>query len=591
MNINIELKNVAYNNVKTEEIEITENGEYTPSEGYDAIEKAIVNVEPSLEELNATENGEYLPSEGKDGFSKVDVLVQPNTQEIEITENGEYTPSQGYIGFNKVDVNVETYEPPLNLVLTNPTADSNINLPITFQWNIDNLEVGETAVYYLFVDDTLVYKGNNTSYTMQAMPIAGRNHICYVVANTTNRSCFTNSVSFSLPYEFLYGFDIDQSIQDPADAVTYTDDCLNFTPAGLDNNDEFQFGSWKTFIDRLCRPVMLRTDGTVDYELDHDNLTAKIDGTSSDISNLDYDGNAMVEFKKVYTKVWQEDDIIKVRFCDVKLDSNFQAWAFVNDDGDEQNEFYHSMFHAINYSGHLRSIISSNMNYRNVWYTENRTSSSNLLNNMDEGYRPLSYINAQYIRLLHILISKTRDSSQTFGSPYKSYTSLDINNINKGGFIGNKNASTTLTETSFYIQHFYSCGYSNGAYITILDGLYTDINGYYCYKNLRPYPTYDNYITDDFINTGLKRNITSGYLVKMTVKNGIIFPTNIVNNDSSAINKYYTSQCSDNGGYNINHGCLSPNPYNCKSIYGIYFEGPANNRVSTFITYIKPTQQ
>lgn len=60
---------------------------------------------PEQEELNVTENGEYTPETY--GFSKVTVDVQPEREEITITENGEYTPTT--YGFSKVTVSTPVY--------------------------------------------------------------------------------------------------------------------------------------------------------------------------------------------------------------------------------------------------------------------------------------------------------------------------------------------------------------------------------------------------------------------------------------------------------------------------------------------------
>lgn len=61
--------------LEIKEIELTQNGIYDVI-GYD---RAIVNVRPvvTLEDITITDNGEYTPSEGFDGFGKVNVDVQP----------------------------------------------------------------------------------------------------------------------------------------------------------------------------------------------------------------------------------------------------------------------------------------------------------------------------------------------------------------------------------------------------------------------------------------------------------------------------------------------------------------------------------
>ena len=82
-----------------EELNVTENGEYTPTKyGYNRV---TVNVQPPREEINITENGEYTPTSY--GYSKVTVDVQPTLEELTVTANGIYTPTS--YGYSKVTVN------------------------------------------------------------------------------------------------------------------------------------------------------------------------------------------------------------------------------------------------------------------------------------------------------------------------------------------------------------------------------------------------------------------------------------------------------------------------------------------------------
>lgn len=84
-----------------EELNVTENGEYTP-ETY-GFSKVTVDVQPELEELSVVENGEYTPDAY--GYSKVSVNIpDPPLEEITITQAGTYTSTK--YGFSKVIADV-----------------------------------------------------------------------------------------------------------------------------------------------------------------------------------------------------------------------------------------------------------------------------------------------------------------------------------------------------------------------------------------------------------------------------------------------------------------------------------------------------
>lgn len=76
----------------------------------------LLTKAPVLEELEVNENGIYTPPEGVDGYNKVTVETPTfSTEEITITENGIYTPSEGKDGFSKVTANV-IFQPIFNAV-------------------------------------------------------------------------------------------------------------------------------------------------------------------------------------------------------------------------------------------------------------------------------------------------------------------------------------------------------------------------------------------------------------------------------------------------------------------------------------------
>ena len=81
---------------------------------------------------------------------------------------------------------------------------------------------------------------------------------------------------------------------------------------------------------------MLKYDGTVDYELNPNDYTKKLDGTASDVANASYGGNAMVGIPKVYWKIVDNgDNTANIYICDKKLDDDFHCWSHIDNNGNE----------------------------------------------------------------------------------------------------------------------------------------------------------------------------------------------------------------------------------------------------------------
>lgn len=101
--------------INNQDINITKNGIYEPSEGFTGFGKVDVYVPvPMIQEsvslrLTAGDAGVYRPEESYDGVAEVIYEVQPNQSKVlEVTENGDYTvlPDAGYGGMGIVEVTV-----------------------------------------------------------------------------------------------------------------------------------------------------------------------------------------------------------------------------------------------------------------------------------------------------------------------------------------------------------------------------------------------------------------------------------------------------------------------------------------------------
>ncbi len=102
-----------------------------------------------------------------------------------------------------------------------------------------------------------------------------------------------------------YGVRIDKTNSNPSTRVVYIDDAIGFTPmSGGDGS--FSWGSWQEVFDNLqIRPCLLK-NGIVNYYINPDDFTKKMDGTASDITS-GVDGDVMIEFAKPIWYKWTDE--------------------------------------------------------------------------------------------------------------------------------------------------------------------------------------------------------------------------------------------------------------------------------------------
>ena len=143
----------------------------------------------------------------------------------------------------------------------------------------------------------------------------------------------------------IYGFNILKNESDPAARVVYTDDAIGMTPAGISGTDTFSYGSWKDAF-FIPRPCMIKSNGKVDYYLDPNDFKKKLNGTASDVTNLAYDGNAMMEWDKMYWKYIPADDEIEggFRVSNVKVDDTYHCWCNYDMNDNIIDHFYTAIY-------------------------------------------------------------------------------------------------------------------------------------------------------------------------------------------------------------------------------------------------------
>ena len=286
-----------------------------------------------------------------------------------------------------------------------------------------------------FYVDTALTANTDDVYYYKAFPMS--------TTGFYNTSTLNETVGIKCKDYNLYGFKLDQNESDPASMITYLPDCDNaiYKSAHMNySTGTFDYGDWGNawFIKKL-KPCMLKYDGTVDYELNPNDYTKKLDGTDSDVANVSYGGNAMVGIPKVYWKIVDNgDNTANIYFCDKKLDDDFHCWSHIDNNGNEIDYCYMPAFLGALVDGRLRSLSglapignktcqeeidyakANNTGFDIIWYTE-------------------VFSDRKLLELLLILIGKSTDTKTVFGAGNNnSYTSPSNTGVKKSGTMNAK---------------------------------------------------------------------------------------------------------------------------------------------------------
>lgn len=265
----------------------------------------------------------------------------------------------------------------------------------------------------------------------------------------------------------IYGFHIDADESDPVEKVTYLADAVGMTPAAMDfANGVFNWGSWREAF-FMPRPCMLKANGTVDYYLDEDDYSQKAyGGGASDVANIDYNGNAMMEWGRDGKKIWYkvvpdagDPESCSVYIANYQADDNFVCWSFFNAMGGMVDHFYTPIYNGtiVNNGTYdlLRSISGLSWGTYGCKKKNAATERAAARHNYDEAdiWDTEVYADIILINLLLTLIGKSTDGQSVFGQGLNASGSESVNNgfttgvhDKKGMFYGtNSGAAATYT--------------------------------------------------------------------------------------------------------------------------------------------------
>lgn len=371
-----------------------------------------------------------------------------------------------------------------------------------------------------FYVDTALTANTDDVYYYKAFPMS--------TTGFYNTSTLNETIGIKCKDYNLYGFKLDQNESDPASMITYLPDCDNaiYKSAHMNySTDAFDYGDWGNawFIKNL-KPCMLKYDGTVDYELNPNDYTKKLDGTDSDVANASYGGNAMVGIPKVYWKIVDNgDNTANIYFCDKKLDDGYHCWSHIDNNGNEIDYCYMPIYTGSLVGSKLRSLSglapitnqtrqaeincakANNTDSDIIWYTE-------------------VFSDRKLLELLLILIGKSTDTKTVFGagnnSSYVSQSNMGVKKSGtmnaKGMFWGSKDNVSGVKV--FGMEHPWgntwravagwinykgtqkikmTYGQSDGSTV---DGYNTDGNGYIIIGNSTPIGTNGGHISKVLFN-------------------------------------------------------------------------------------------
>lgn len=281
----------------------------------------------------------------------------------------------------------------------------------------------------------------------------------------------TNAILAAVGDEFKsqgvkrYGMKINKNDSNPATRCTYLFDAAGMTPAAMNyETGLFDIGDWgDVFFVKNNYPAMVLYDGTEDYKLDPNDHTLKADGTESDVSNVNYGGNAMSVFDgtvdgKIWLSQFEIGNYEYIIISNAQYDGTFNDDAYVREDGSHADKLYYPMFGGSYDGTRLRSLAGQTLMYNTNASTEITRAKAN-----GDGWNIGSWSRRNLLNCMLKLISKTDDSQAAFGQGQTSgyvddatvnYGHLDTGTLkDKGQFYGYND--TTHEVKVFFIEKWW----------------------------------------------------------------------------------------------------------------------------------------
>lgn len=242
-----------------------------------------------------------------------------------------------------------------------------------------------------------------------------------IISDTTGKAIAESIKALSTKMsggKVVYGVHINSGDSNPSTSVRYLADAAGMTPAKMNyTTGKFEYGSWgNAFF--LPRPCMLKTDGTVDYYLNENDYSKKADGTASDITNVNYNGNAMMEWGDGTNLIWWKIEPDKgnpnsasLYVANYQADKDFKNLNFIDINGNEKAHFYTPIYNgSLDSNNKLRSISGQTVIKSKTASQEMTYARAN-----GTGYEIEQYVDRLLINILLIIMGKSTETQDVFG--------------------------------------------------------------------------------------------------------------------------------------------------------------------------------
>lgn len=310
-------------------------------------------------------------------------------------------------------------------------------------------------------DGTVVYVGTGTSVNLTSL-INDTTYYFKVFTEDVNGNIASGVQISGTPADVkVYGVKIDTTNSNTETALTYTDNAVGFTAAKM-NGATFEYGSWENIYPfNAIKPCIVK-NGVVNYYLNPNDYTKKLDGTAADITSGN-NGDVMIEFPKIWWKLEVVGNDLYVRYATKQKDATFKCLAHMR--GTTEKDYcYVGAYLGFESSSKLRSLSGKTPTASKTIGAFRTLAQAN-----GSGYDQMAYYQLLMLQVLYIVMFKDRDSQTALGRGYVDGNSAatTTGNLNtKGLFYGETTGKVQMKFCG--VEDFY------GNMFYWIDGIFSD---------------------------------------------------------------------------------------------------------------------